>query len=40
MEFFEYNFPLKKEHNELIIELVGANGKKTVFKKIFYKKSP
>jgi len=37
---FEYNFPLKKGHNELIIELVGANGKKTVFKKIFYKKSP
>jgi len=37
---FEYNFPLKKGQNELIIELVGANGKKTVFKKIFYKKSP
>jgi len=37
---FEYSFPLKKGQNELIIELVGANGKKTVFKKIFYKKSP
>jgi cytoskeletal protein RodZ len=37
---FEYNFPLKKGQNELIIELIGANGKKTVFKKIFYKKSP
>jgi cytoskeletal protein RodZ len=36
---FEYNFPLKKGQNELIIELIGANGKKTVFKKIFYKKS-
>jgi len=36
---FEYSFPLKKGKNELVIELIGANGKKTVFKKIFYKKS-
>jgi len=36
---FEYSFPLKKGQNELVIELIGANGKKTVFKKIFYKKS-
>ena len=36
---FEYSFPLTKGQNELVIELVGANGKKTVFKKIFYKKS-
>jgi len=36
---FEYNFPLKKGQNELVIELIGANGKKTVFKKTFYKKS-
>jgi len=36
---FEYNFPLKKGKNELIIELEGANGKKTVFKKVFYKNS-
>jgi len=36
---FEYDFPLKKGKNELVIELIGANGRKTVFKKIFYKKS-
>jgi len=36
---FEYNFPLTKGENQLVIELTGANGKKTVFKKIFYKKS-
>ena len=35
---FEYNFPLKKGKNELVIELIGANGRKTIFKKIFYKK--
>jgi len=36
---FEYDFPLKKGRNELVIELEGANGRKTIFKKIFYKKS-
>lgn len=30
---FEYDFPLKKGKNELIIEVIGANGKKTVIKK-------
>jgi len=36
---FEYTFPLKKSKNELVIELEGANGRKTIFKKIFYKHS-
>jgi len=35
---FEYNFPLLKEKNELTIEVVGANGKKTVVKEIYLKK--
>lgn len=34
---FEYDFPLKKGKNELVIEVVGANGKKTIVKKDFYK---
>ncbi len=34
---FEYQFPLQPGKNELVIELTGANGKKTVFRKIFYK---
>jgi len=32
---FEYNFPLKIGKNELTIEVVGANGKKTVLKKTY-----
>lgn len=32
---FEYDFPLKVGNNELIIEAVGANGKKTVLKQNF-----
>lgn len=32
---FEYDFPLKQHINELTIEVVGANGKKTVVKKTF-----
>ncbi|KKQ02107.1 MAG: hypothetical protein US11_C0001G0066 [Candidatus Roizmanbacteria bacterium GW2011_GWA2_36_23] len=32
---FEYYFPLEPGKNELIIELVGANGKKAVIKKTF-----
>ncbi|OGK11826.1 hypothetical protein A2954_05225 [Candidatus Roizmanbacteria bacterium RIFCSPLOWO2_01_FULL_37_12] len=32
---FEIEFPLKKGKNELVIEVVGANGRKAVFKKIF-----
>jgi hypothetical protein len=36
---FEYTFPLKKGKNELVIELEGANGRKTIFKKFFYKNS-
>lgn len=34
---FEYQFPLHRGVNELVIELVGANGKKTIFRKNFYK---
>lgn len=33
---FTYDFPLKEGTNELIIEVVGANGKKTVLKKNFF----
>lgn len=32
---FEFQLPLKKGENELIIEVVGANGRKTVLKKIY-----
>ncbi len=33
---FVYDFPLKEGRNELIIEVVGANGKKNVLKKEFF----
>lgn len=36
---FEYDFPLKEEKNELIIEVTGANGRKSILKREFYKKS-
>jgi len=32
---FEYQFPLHEGNNELMIEVIGANGKKTTLKKIF-----
>ncbi len=32
---FEYDFPLHKGNNELIVEVTGANGKKTVYKKVY-----
>lgn len=32
---FEFDFPLKKGKNELVIEVVGANGRKNVFKSVF-----
>ena len=32
---FEYIMPLKQKENSIVIEVVGANGKKTVLKKIF-----
>ena len=32
---FEYILPLKQKENPLSIEVIGANGKKTVFEKIF-----
>lgn len=35
---FEYLLPLKSGKNTLIIEIIGANGKKTIFKKDYYKK--
>ncbi|MFN4212379.1 MAG: helix-turn-helix domain-containing protein [Microgenomates group bacterium] len=34
---FEYQLPLHQGVNELIIELTGANGRKTIFRKNFYK---
>jgi len=34
---FVYNFPLKIGTNELVIEIVGANGKKNTIKKIYIK---
>lgn len=34
---FEYEFPVKKGSNTLEIEVIGANGKKTVIKKEFTK---
>ncbi len=34
---FEYQLPLYPGKNELVIELIGANGKKTTFRKNFYK---
>lgn len=37
---FTYYFPLKNGKNELTIEIVGANGKKTVVKKTFIKNNP
>ncbi len=36
--FFSYSFPLRPGKNELMIELVGANGKKTIIKKEFIRK--
>lgn len=34
---FRIKIPLTKEKNDVIIEATGANGKKTILKKIFYK---
>lgn len=36
---FEYMFPLRDGENKLIIELTGANGKKSRIEKIFIKRS-
>ena len=35
---FEYNFPLKKGTNTLVIKVIGANGKMKVFKRVFVRK--
>ena len=32
---FEYDYPLKEGKNILIIEIIGANGKKTTLRKEF-----
>jgi transcriptional regulator with XRE-family HTH domain len=32
---FEYDLPLKQGKNEFVADVVGGNGKKTVFKKVF-----
>ena len=34
---FEYDFPLKKGKNTLVIEVTGGNGKKTVFKRDYFR---
>lgn len=34
---FEYSFPLKPGKNQLLVEITGANGKKTIFKKDYFK---
>ncbi len=35
--FFEYTYPLHPGKNEIVIEVVGANSKKTVVKKEYFK---
>ncbi|MGB9883473.1 MAG: helix-turn-helix domain-containing protein [Microgenomates group bacterium] len=35
---FKYDFPLTQKVNKLTIELIGANGKKSVIEKVFYNK--
>ena len=37
---FVYEYSLNEGENKLIINLIGANGKKTTFEKIFFKKTP
>lgn len=37
---FTYEYSLKEGENKLIINLTGANGKKTIFEKTFFKKTP
>lgn len=37
---FNYELPLKEGENKIVIELTGANGKKSTVEKVFYKKSP
>jgi hypothetical protein len=36
---FEYDLPLQPGKNELIIEAIGANGRKSIIKKTFYKEN-
>jgi len=37
---FVYDYSLNEGENKLIINLIGANGKKSVIEKTFYKKTP
>lgn len=37
---FVYEYPLNEGENKLVINLIGANGKKTTFEKTFYRKTP
>lgn len=37
---FVYEFPLKEGDNKILINLVGANGKKSTIEKTFFKKTP
>lgn len=36
---FEYDFPLDEGKNKLVIEIVGANGRKSIVTQFYYKKS-
>ncbi|OGK13573.1 hypothetical protein A3C98_01250 [Candidatus Roizmanbacteria bacterium RIFCSPHIGHO2_02_FULL_37_15] len=35
---FEFNFPLHKGKNELVIEVIGANGRKAIIKKDYFRR--
>jgi len=37
---FIYEYSLKEGENKLVINLIGANGKKTTMEKVFFKKTP
>lgn len=37
---FDYELSLKEGENKVVINLIGANGKKTTFEKSFFKKTP
>lgn len=37
---FTYEYSINEGENKLIINLIGANGKKATFEKIFFKKTP
>ncbi len=36
---FKFNLPLKKGENEIVIEVIGANGKKSVLRKVYVREN-